>query len=216
MTFTHAMLRPRLAARPLVRAALHDSTHAWHGHCHRQAWSLTQQRKKQPHAIAEPWPLKIAIPDMHSQVNLSRIVRAAALFGFKDLLVSGSGKMDRTISLGAEEHVTIKSVRTLVQPLRKLRANGWLVVGLEQTEASHSLFEYEWPCGPTVLLCGHERHGVSDELLAECDDVVEIPTFGTHLGSHNASTATMMAMYEYVKQRAPEGGDAVAEAAPTS
>ena len=168
--------------------------------------TLTQERKKLPQALSSPWPLTVAVPEMQSQVNLARIVRAAALFGVRDLLVAGQGKLDADVSLGAEDHVSIKSVRTLLHPLRKLRKDrGYRIVGLEQTRQSHSLFDFQFDASPTVLLCGHERHGITDELLAECTDVVEIPTFGTHLGSHNASSATMIALYEYVRQRHASG-----------
>jgi 23S rRNA (guanosine2251-2'-O)-methyltransferase len=143
----------------------------------------------------------VAVPDMHSQVNLARITRAAALFGISRILAVGRAKMDRDVSLGAEEHVDIRSVRTLLQPLMKLKADGWYVVGLEQTEASQSLFDFSFPEQPIVLLLGHERHGVTDELLSVCDAIVEIDTFGTHIGSHNASTAAMLAMYEYCRQQ---------------
>ena len=143
---------------------------------------------------------------MQSHVNLSRIVRAAALFGVQDLLVAGSGKVDREIALGAEEHVRIKAVRSLLHPLLRFRSKGYHIVGLEQTEVSQPLYDFAFPAtSPTVLVCGHERHGVTDDILAVCDSIVEIPTFGTHLGSHNASTACMIAMYEYVRQRTGPG-----------
>ena len=162
---------------------------------------LTQDRKRVPKALDTPWPLILAVPEMHSQVNLARIVRAAALFGVRDLIVAGQGRMDRDVSLGAESHVNIKPVRSLLHPVKRHRSQGYHIVGLEQTARSHSLFSFKFRSSPTVLVVGHERHGVTDELLAVCDDVVEIPTYGTHLGSHNASSACMMALYEFVRQK---------------
>ena len=129
---------------------------------------LTQQRHKPAQALDAPRELLIAVPDMHSQVNLARIVRAAALFGVPEIIAAGKGRMDRDVSLGAEQHVAIRSVRSLTHPLKRLRADGWSVVGLEQTEKSQSLFTFEFP-ERTVLLVGHERHGIADELLAQCD-----------------------------------------------
>lgn len=164
----------------------------------RLATVLTQQRHKLPRRLETPRTLQVAVPDMHSQVNLGRIVRAAALFGVTEMLAAGRAKMDTDVSLGAEEHVHVKSCRTLRHPLKRLQADGWTVVGLEQTEVSNSLFEYNFP-RRCVLLVGHERHGVTDDLLTICDDIVEIPTFG-HVGSHNASSAAMIAMYEYCRQ----------------
>ena len=164
---------------------------------------LTQQRHKAPRSLPSPRELLVAVPDMHSQVNLARIVRAAALFGVPEILAVGRGRMDRTVSRGAEEHVSIRSLRSLLHPLQRLQADGWSVVALEQTSCSRSMFNFRFP-QRCVLLVGHERHGVADELLAICDSVVEIPTYGTHTGSHNASTAAMIGMYEYARQYEPE------------
>ena len=77
--------------------------------------------------------------DMQSQVNLARIVRAAALFGVTELLVVGRGRMDRDVSLGAEDHVHIKPVRTLPHRLRRLQQDGYTIIGLEQTADAQSL-----------------------------------------------------------------------------
>lgn len=168
---------------------------------------LTQQRRKAPAPLAVPRSLVVAVPDMHSQVNLSRIMRGAALFGVPEILTCGRGRFDRTVSRGSEDHISLRTCRTLAHPLMRLRRQGWLTVGLEQTERSESLFTFSFP-ERCVLVLGHERHGLTDDLIALCDHVVEIPTYGTLEGSHNASTAALMAMYEYVKQHGGAGGSA--------
>jgi tRNA G18 (ribose-2'-O)-methylase SpoU len=164
----------------------------------------SQQRHKAPRTLPSRRELLVAVPDMHSQVNLARIVRTAALFGISEIIAVGRGRMDREVSRGAEEHVDIRSVRSLLHPLKRLQSDGYSVVGLEQTAQSHSMFDFRFP-KRCVLLVGHERHGVADELLEVCDAIVEIPTYGTHSGSHNASTAAMIGMYEYARQHEPEG-----------
>lgn len=138
----------------------------------RSLTTLTQQRHKAPQSLATRRELILACPDMHSHVNLARIVRTAALFGISDLLVCGRGRMDKTVSRGAEEHVAIKSVRTLLHPLLRLKREGWHVVGLEQTSQSQSLYTFQFP-RRCVLLLGHERRGIVDELLAICHATVE-------------------------------------------
>jgi tRNA G18 (ribose-2'-O)-methylase SpoU len=51
----------------------------------------------------------------------------------------------------------------------------------------------------SVLVVGNERAGLADDILAELDDVVEIPVWGLPY-SYNVATAAAMALYEYCRQ----------------
>ena len=72
------------------------------------------------------------------------------------------------------------------------------IVGLEQTDRSQLIYEYEYH-HRTALVIGHERHGMNAEELALVDDVIEIPVYGMPY-SYNVVTATTMAVYEYLRQ----------------
>lgn len=163
------------------------------------ASALTQQRKKQPLPLSEPRELVVACPEMQSGVNLSRLVRACGCFGVSRVLYAGSRtRLHTEITRGAEEAITLDCCRSLLHPLKRFKADGYRVVGLEQTVSSASLFSFTFP-RRCVILIGHERKGVDDELLAICDAVVEIPTYGLP-HSHNASSAGLLAVYEYCRQ----------------
>lgn len=71
-------------------------------------------------------------------------------------------------------------------------------MGLEQTTGSESLFTFpfERKC---VLVVGNERTGIHPEVLEVLQHTVEIPVYGMPY-SHNAATATAMALYEYCRQ----------------
>lgn len=82
--------------------------------------------------------------------------------------------------------------------LKKLKQDGFRLVGLEQTDQSQVLFEYSFS-RRTALVIGHERLGIAEQELACLDDLIEIPVFGLPY-SYNVVTATTMAVYEYCKQ----------------
>ena len=82
--------------------------------------------------------------------------------------------------------------------LRTLRADGYRIVGLEQTTTSRNLHTYSF-ARRTALVIGNERAGLSEDELAACDDTVEIPVWGLPY-SYNVATATSMALYEYCRQ----------------
>ena len=53
-------------------------------------------------------------------------------------------------------------------------------MALEQADESHCLYDFSFD-EKTVLVIGHERHGVSNEDLKLVDDVIEIPVYGRPL-----------------------------------
>ena len=79
-----------------------------------------------------------------------------------------------------------------------MKSEGYRLVGLEQATNSQIIYDYEFQ-RKSVLVIGHERHGMTEEELAELDDVIEIPIHGMP-HSHNAATSTAMAIYEYCRQ----------------
>ncbi len=82
--------------------------------------------------------------------------------------------------------------------LDSLKSNSYRLVGLEQTSNSKSLHEYQF-VRRTALVIGNERSGLTDDILAMLDDVVEIPVWGLPY-SYNVASAATMAMYEYCRQ----------------
>lgn len=58
------------------------------------------------------------------------------------------------------------------------RAEGKRIVAVELADGATPLARLGPARGPTVLLLGHEHHGVPDEVLVEVDECVEIPMVG--------------------------------------
>ena len=148
--------------------------------------------------LERPRELIVACAPLRSNVNLSRIVRAAGVCGVTKLIISGPARVDRNIARDGADAVEIEPRRSLPPVLRKLREEGCRIVGLEQTTNSHNLYEFRFE-RRTCLVVGNERLGLSDDLLEVLDDVVEIPTYGAP-HSHNVATATAIALYEYCRQ----------------
>ena len=163
---------------------------------------FAHERHKPPRALNRPRELVVVCAPMRSNVNLSRIVRAAACCGLDRILCTGPAKLERKIARDGADTVRIETHRTLLPVLDGLRADGYRLVGLEQTSHSRDLHHYQF-VRRTALVIGNERTGLTDDVLAELDDVVEIPVWGLPY-SYNVATATAMALYEYCRQY-PEG-----------
>jgi tRNA G18 (ribose-2'-O)-methylase SpoU len=155
-------------------------------------------RYKPPTPLSRPRELVVACEPMRSNVNLSNIARTASCCGAAKLIATGSGKLVRDVARDAAETLPLEVRRSLAPVLRALKAEGFTLVGLEQTSGSTSLHQYAFD-RKTVLVVGNERMGISEEILALVDAAVEIPVWGLPY-SYNAATATAMALYEYCRQ----------------
>ena len=148
--------------------------------------------------------------NIRSTHNVGAIFRTAEGFGISKIILSGytpypkiphdprlphiSEKLTSQIhktALGAEELVPFEYIE--LPPLSDLKENGYRIVGLEQADRSIALKEYTSP-DKVALLIGEEVHGIEQELLEQCQDIIEIPMVGKK-ESFNVSVATGIALY---------------------
>ncbi len=159
---------------------------------------FVQQRHKPAERLDRPRELVVACPPMRSNVNLSRIARAAGCCGVRRMICCGNAKVIAKIARDAADVLQIETHRTLPPVLLQLRADGFQIIGLEQTSDATRLWEFQFS-RRTVLVVGNERSGIESDVLKLLDHAVEIPVYGLPY-AHNAATAAAMALYEYCRQ----------------
>ena len=159
---------------------------------------FVHERHKEASPLERPREIVVACPPMKSNVNLSRILRTAGCCGVTRVIGCGTAKALREIARDAATEISLELHRTLPPVLKKLCADGYQIVGLEQATGSENLHTFQFQ-RKTVLVVGHERLGLTEEILAVVDRVVEIPVWGLPY-SYNAATAATMALYEYCRQ----------------
>ncbi len=148
--------------------------------------------------------------NIRSTHNVGAIFRSCDGFGIESIVLSGyspypslpkdtrlphlrekiSGQIHKT-ALGAE--MTVPFTYSPRPPLQELKQAGYTLVALEQATTSIPLNAYTVH-GKIALLLGEEVEGITPELLAQCDDIVEIPMHG-HKESFNVSVACGIALY---------------------
>jgi tRNA guanosine-2'-O-methyltransferase len=138
--------------------------------------------------------------------NLGGLARTCEIFAATRLLLPNirvlGMDMFKSISVTAAEWLDIQELRPehTASFLRSAKAQGYAVVGLEQTAASQSLARVKLP-KKMVLLLGEERKGVPPELLGLVDVLVEIPQLGL-LRSLNVHVSGALLLWEYTRQHA--------------
>jgi tRNA (guanosine-2'-O-)-methyltransferase len=78
--------------------------------------------------------------------------------------------------------------------IEQQRAMGWRIVAVELAEGAVALPRLEPARQRTVVLLGHEWHGVPDATVATADACVEIPMVGTG-ASLNVAVAGSLVLY---------------------
>ena len=155
-------------------------------------------RHKPPAELATPRPLIIALSPLRTHANLSTIVRTAGCLGITEVIATGNAKINPKIARDGADNVNLTSRRTLIPALKKLKADDYKLVGLEQTTNSVPLGDFAFP-HKTVLVVGSEREGLNQDTLDILDYVVEIPVWGLPY-SYNVATATSICLHSYCVQ----------------
>lgn len=155
-------------------------------------------RHKDLSQLARPREMVLVCPPLRSNVNLSRIVRAASCCGVQRIIACGNPKLDPKIARDGIEQVKLEVRRSLPPVLKTLKEEGFRLVGLEQTSDSVDIHSYAFE-RRTALVLGHERLGIEEDALRLLDVAIEIPVYGLPF-SYNVATATSMALYEYCRQ----------------
>ena len=120
------------------------------------------QRHKTPTELVRPRELLVCCPPLRSNVNLSRILRLAGCAGIEKIIACGNASIDPAIARNAVDFVEVEFRRSLLPVVKRLRQDGYHVVGLEQTTRSENLFHFEFQ-RRTALVIGHERNGISQK-----------------------------------------------------
>lgn len=148
--------------------------------------------------------------NIRSTHNIGAIFRTAEGFGVSKIIISGYSPYPKLPNdtrlphieskLTSQIHKTALGAETIVpfeyqdEPdINSLKEQGFTIIGLEQDERSITLKNYIAP-QKIALLLGEEVHGITDILLDQCDDIIEIPMFGRK-ESFNVSVATGIALY---------------------
>jgi len=134
---------------------------------------------------AKKTPLIIVLDDIRSLNNIGSVFRTSDAFLIEKIYLCGitatpPHKDIRKTALGATESVAWEYVEHAVALIRELEQAGYTTIAIEQAENATMLHDFKMVQDQKyVLVFGNEVKGVSQEVVDECDDVIEIPQFGT-------------------------------------
>ena len=163
------------------------------------------EKEKQEENIDVNQDIILALDDLQDPGNLGTIIRTADSVGLKQILISKgtteayNPKVIRS-TMGAIFRVKIIECENLKETLKKLQKNNFKIM---VTDLNIDKSIYDIKLQKNVIIIGNEANGVSEEIKNMADTRAIIPMFGK-TESLNASIATGVILYEYVRQKLQE------------
>jgi tRNA G18 (ribose-2'-O)-methylase SpoU len=145
-------------------------------------------------------PITIVLDNVRSALNVGSVFRTSDAFLIENIILCGitatpPNKEIRKAALGASESVNWEFEENTLDAVLKLKEKGYHIMGIEQADKSSKLNDFTLPKRPIAIIMGNEVKGVSQEVINNCDEVMEIPQFGTK-HSLNISVTTGIVIWE--------------------
>lgn len=134
--------------------------------------------------------------------NLGTILRTIDSVGLSQVIVSKetadsyNPKVVRS-TMGAIFRVNVIESKDLLQTLKNLKKHKYKIMATS-LETNNSIYDVEY--NKKVIVIGNEANGVSKNVLEYADEKIKIPMLGK-TESLNASVATSIILYEYVRRK---------------
>ena len=163
------------------------------------------------HALAKNRnSLEVTIENVSHDFNIGTVVRNANNFNVSKVNIIGRKKYNRRGAMCTDKYLEICHFATVTDFLKTQKDRELVAIEnnvpkeiLEkvykgQSSTVKSLMGKKFSKN-TTLIFGSEGEGISEELLECCDDIREIPDYGS-TRSVNVGVASGIAMYEWARQ----------------
>lgn len=154
---------------------------------------------------AQKLPFVVVLDNVRSLNNVGSVFRTADALLIESIHLCGftgtpPHKEIHKTALGAELSVPWQHFDTTEAAIAALRAKGYTIATVEQTEGSISLCDFcPQPEKRYALVFGNELHGVAQEVVDQSDICIEIPQFGTKHSFNIAVSAGIVLWDCFVK-----------------
>ena len=147
----------------------------------------------------------VILDNIRSIHNVGSIFRTSDSFLIEKIIISGytatpeNSKMEKT-ALGSSDSVDWEYTEDVIETIQSLKNKGIKVVSVEQADKSLKIEKFTPEKDiKYAFVFGNEVDGVSDEIILESDQVLEIPQVGTK-HSLNVSVAAGIILWDFYQK----------------
>lgn len=151
----------------------------------------------------EPFPLILILDNIRSAHNVGSIFRSSETARLAEVVTCGitphppHEKLAKT-ALSSLDYVATRHFDSTLDAVLALKAEGVKIFGMETTSRSKSYVQVHYP-QPSALILGNELTGICTQVMDQCDELIEIPTFGLK-NSLNVASACPVVVFEVLRQ----------------
>ncbi|MFZ4433995.1 MAG: TrmH family RNA methyltransferase [Microthrixaceae bacterium] len=146
----------------------------------------------------------VAIENLRHDMNIGTVVRNANAFGAAAVHVVGRRQWNRRGAMVTDRYVHVHHHPDVASFRSAADERGLALVGIDVVDGSEPIDGRPLP-RDCALVFGQEGSGLSADLLAACDEIRDIPMFGS-TRSVNVGVASGIAMTEWLRQHGPGSG----------
>ncbi len=142
--------------------------------------------------------LQIAIQNWEHDFNIGSIVRTANAFNVAAVHIVGKRRWNKRGAMVTNRYLHVYHQPTVADLMNHLAEAGVIPIGVDNLEGSVPLESTQLPAN-CCLIFGSEGPGLTDEMVANCQQLVAITQYGS-TRSMNAGAAAAITMYHWALQ----------------
>jgi len=145
-------------------------------------------------------PITIVLDNVRSSLNVGSVFRTSDAFLIEKIILCGitptpPNKDIRKSALGSTNSVDWDYENNTIDAVLKLKKNNYQIIGVEQVKESTMLNNFNISNDPIAIIFGNEVDGVNNDVINLCNEIIEIPQFGTK-HSLNISVSSGIVIWE--------------------
>ncbi|MGB3585142.1 MAG: RNA methyltransferase [Tunicatimonas sp.] len=147
----------------------------------------------------------VAVEDIYQQHNASAIIRTCDCLGIQDISIMERGnefKLAQGMARGAEKWIDVHYysepplTNSVTACLDNLKSQGYQIAAAAPHYAQQNPQSFDIQVR-TAFFLGHEKRGLSEEVIDRADQRIAVPAFG-FTESYNVSVAAALLLYELI------------------
>jgi len=145
--------------------------------------------------------ITVVLEDIYQPQNASAVLRTCDCFGIQDIHIienRNQYKLNPDVTLGSDKWLNLiryrKYADNTIEAINDLKKSGYRIIATTPSGKSQNLDDFDIHKGKAALFFGAELNGLTDKVLINADEFLEIPMYG-FTRSYNISVSAAIILY---------------------
>ncbi len=145
--------------------------------------------------------ITVALEDIFQPQNASAVLRTCDCLGIQDIHIIENRnryRLNPDVTLGSDKWLNLiryrKYADNSIEAMNRLRKSGYRIIATTPSDKSQNLDDFDIFKGKAAFFFGTELNGLSDKVLDNADEFLQIPMYG-FTRSYNISVSAAIILY---------------------